>query len=52
MTATFLISTAAHSLKLSLNFFYISGERQKGSSKEKDVRMSNIIAAKGNTPLQ
>jgi hypothetical protein len=27
----------------------ISGERQKGSSKEKDVRMSNIIAAKGMT---
>jgi hypothetical protein len=27
----------------------ISGERQKGSSKEKDVRMSNIIAAKGVT---
>lgn len=25
----------------------MSGDRQKNSSKEKDVRMSNIIAAKG-----
>ena len=23
------------------------GDRQKGNSKEKDVRMSNIVAAKG-----
>lgn len=30
---------------------FMKGERQKGSSKEKDVRMSNIIAAKGRLQL-
>jgi hypothetical protein len=29
----------------------VTGETQKGAAKEKDVRMSNIIAAKGTSSL-
>ena len=30
-------------------FLYIVGDSQKDNSKEKDVRLSNIVAAKGST---
>lgn len=34
-----------------LTYFFPSGDTQKGNSKEKDVRLSNIVAAKGNSQV-